>query len=263
MCEIKFPNTTLEIANVQLKKTENAFIADAKDAWEQIVNVFKKNVKYADGTNISFVALLFALMFSCPLLIFDRLLLFIIINAIFAIIHIVYGILKIKSNIDVNRVCKGDPSEIIADTIEKYRYQCPKEKTTSYINGLREHCRLLLVERKSIDNFDSKYLTFGPMYTDFLEELSIIDSLQNVDTTNLKVTRFYIENYSIPKNYNIPCVKIEENIKNKFSKTYNLKLTLEPSSETDAENIIRNTINNDNIIIDLSYIDKMFANVKL
>lgn len=258
MCEIKFPNTTLEIANAQLKKTENEFIADAKDSWEQIIKVFEKDATYEGAVEISFIVLLFVLFASLPLLIFNHHpILYLIINAIVTISHIGCGILKIKSNIDVKKVCNGEPSKIIADAIEKYRYQCPKKKTTSYINNLRKRCRLLLAEGRGIDSFETKYLTFGEMYSEFLEELRIIDSLRNVDVKNLKVTKFYIEQRSIP------CVKIEENIKNKFSKTYDIRLALDTSSETDAENIIRNNVNSDNIIIDLSYIDKMFANVKL
>ena len=258
MCEIKFPNTTLEIANAQLKKTENEFITDAKDSWEQIVKVFETNAKYTGVVEISFIAIIFVLFASLPLIIFNQnYLLYLIINAIVAIPHIICGILKIKSNIDVNNVCTGEPSKIIADAIDKYRYQCPKKKTTSYINSLRARCRQLLAEGRDIDSFETKYLTFGERYSEFLEELRIIDSLRNVDTKNLKVTKFYIEQS------NIPCVKIEENIKNKFSKTYDIRLALDTSSEVDAENIIRNNANSDNIIIDLSYIDKMFANVKL
>ena len=60
----------------------------------------------------------------------------------------------------------------------------------------------------------------------------------------------------------IPYVTLEENIKGKFSQQYKLRLALETSSKEEASDIIRQMADRENIIIDLSYIDEVFAKVK-
>lgn len=180
--------------------------------------------------------------------------------------HIICGVTQIMNNINIHKASHGEPSKIIADAIEKYRYRCPKKKEIDYINALREHCRCKLANEEDISEFNYQFLTFGEYYRAFCNEIININTLQKINPDNLKVIGFEVNEDVVNsieyKEMYIPYVILEENIKGKFSQQYKLRLALETSSKEEADDIIRQMADKENIVIDFSYLNEVFAKVK-
>ena len=289
MCEIKYPATTLKEANKVYSNNINSFKKESTESWNYIESLFEKHTKtkkWLRGTALAvgasaFFVPFFLVMFHSAATTWYRtngdyktevsaspyFLIWSILFGLCVLSHVICGVIQIMNNIDIHKASHGEPSKIIADAIEKYRYKCSEEKRINYINALREHCRRKLVCWEDISEFNYQFLTFGEYYKAFCTEIINIDNLRKINPNNLKVIGFEVNEDVVNsieyKEMYIPYVTLEENIKDKFSQQYKFRLALKTSSKEEADDIIRQMADRENIIIDLSYIDKMFANVKL
>lgn len=289
MCEIKYPATTLKEANKVYNNIIDSFKKESTESWNYIESLFEKHIKtrkWLRGTALAvgasaFFVPFFLVMFHGAATMWYRtngdyktevsaspyFLIWSILLGLCVLSHVICGVIQIMNNIDIHKASHGEPSGIIADAIEKYRYKCSEEKRINYINALREHCRRKLACGEDISEFNYQFLTFGEYYKAFCTEIINIDNLRKINPNNLKVIGFEVNEDVVNsieyKEMYIPYVTLEENIKDKFSQQYKFRLALETSSKEEADDIIRQMADRENIIIDLSYIDKMFANVKL
>lgn len=289
MCEIKYPTTTLKEANKVYSNNINSFKKASTESWNYIESLFEKHTKtrkWLRGTALAVGASAFLVPFFLIMLydaattwyntngdyktgvsVSPYFLIWSILLGLCVLSHIICGVIQIMNNIDIHKASHGEPSKIIADAIEKYRYKCSEEKRINYINALRELCRRKLACGEDISEFNYQFLTFGEYYKAFCTEIINIDNLRKINPNNLKVIGFEVNEDVVNsieyKEMYIPYVTLEENIKDKFSQQYKFRLALETSSKEEADDIIRQMADRENIIIDLSYIDKMFANVKL
>lgn len=288
MCEIKYPSTTLKEANKVYNNTINSFKKETTESWNYIESLFEKHTKtrkWLRGTTMAVSASAFLVPFFLIMVHFVATMwyrtngdyntevsaspyffIWSILLGLCILSHVVCGVIQIMNNIDIHKASHGEPSGIIADVIEKYRYKCPKKKEIDYINALREHCRSKLAYGEDISEFNYQFLTFGEYYKAFCNEIIAIDNLRKINPNNLKVIGFEVNEDVVNsieyKEMYIPYVTLEENIKGKFSQQYKLRLALETSSKEEANDIIRQMADRENIIIDLSYIDEAFAKVK-
>ena len=289
MCEIKYPTTTLKDANKVYSNNINAFKKETTESWNYIESLFEKHTKtrkWLRGTALAVGASAFLVPFFLIMLydaattwyntngdyktggsVSPYFLIWSILFGLCLLSHVICGVIQIMNNIDIHKASHGEPAGIIADAIEKYRYSCPEKKKIDYINTLRELCRSKLAYGEDISEFNYQFLTFGEHYKAFCNEIINIDNLRKINPNNLKVINFEINEDVVNsieyKEMYIPYVILEENIKGKFSQQYKLRLALETSSKEEASDIIRQMADRENIIVDLSYIDKIFANVKL
>lgn len=288
MCEIKYPSTTLKEANRVYNNIIDSFKKEATESWNYIESLFEKHTKtkkWLTGTAIAvgvsavfvpFFLLLFHTVatmwytmdgdYTTEVSTSPYYLIWSILLGLSVLSHVICGVIQIINDINIHKASHGEPAGIIADAIEKYRYKCSKGKRIDYINALRELCRRKLAYGEDISEFNYQFLTFGEHYKAFCNEIINIDNLQKINPNNLKVIGFEINEDVVNsieyREMYIPYVTLEENIKGKFSQQYKLRLALETSSKEEASDIIRQMADKENIIIDLSYIDEVFAKVK-